>query len=231
MSTIKPIDIVEWRDEMTANGKAPATIRNQLSVVSQAYRIAATEWGMINLRNPVTNVRMPRNRPSRDRRLQGDEYDHLLEAAQNDCNPYVAPAFKLAVHTAMRQGELLGIEWKHVNLEQRFITLPQMLTKTNRSRSIPLSSIASQTLREIRKDDGQVIPLKKTTLNKAWNRILRMCCISNLTWHDLRHQATSLLFEKGLTAEEVMSITGHTTYAMLARYTHIRAQDLAARLG
>jgi integrase len=49
-------------------------------------------------------------------------------------------------------------------------------------------------------------------------------------FHDLRHEATSRLFEKGLNVIEVAAITGHKTLDMLKRYTHLRAEDLAKKL-
>ena len=55
--------------------------------------------------------------------------------------------------------------------------------------------------------------------------------IVNLTWHDLRHEAASRLFEKGLHPMQVASITGHKNLNMLRRYTHLRAEDLAVLLG
>jgi integrase len=55
--------------------------------------------------------------------------------------------------------------------------------------------------------------------------------IENFHFHDLRHEATSRLFEKGLNIMEVASITGHKDLKMLKRYTHLRAEDLAAKLG
>ena len=50
-------------------------------------------------------------------------------------------------------------------------------------------------------------------------------------WHDLRHEGTSKLFEKGLNMMEVASITGHEDLKMLKRYTHIKPESLVARLG
>ena len=50
-------------------------------------------------------------------------------------------------------------------------------------------------------------------------------------WHDLRHEATSRLFEKSLNLMEVATITGHQDLKMLKRYTHLRAEDLMGRLG
>ena len=52
----------------------------------------------------------------------------------------------------------------------------------------------------------------------------------DLRFHDLRHEATSRLFEKGLNVMEVAAITGHKTLDMLKRYTHLRAEDLAKKL-
>jgi len=48
--------------------------------------------------------------------------------------------------------------------------------------------------------------------------------------HDLRHEATSRLFEKGFDTMEVRTITGHKTLQMLARYTHLREEDLVERM-
>ena len=50
-------------------------------------------------------------------------------------------------------------------------------------------------------------------------------------FHDLRHEATSRFFERGLNVMEVASITGHKDLKMLKRYTHLKAEDLALKLG
>ena len=55
--------------------------------------------------------------------------------------------------------------------------------------------------------------------------------VEGLTFHDLRHEATSRLFEKGLNPMQVAAITGHKTLQMLKRYTHLRAEDLVGMLG
>ncbi|MDD4888215.1 MAG: site-specific integrase, partial [Thiomonas sp.] len=55
--------------------------------------------------------------------------------------------------------------------------------------------------------------------------------LTDLRFHDLRHEATSRLFEKGLGVTEVASMTGHKSLAMLIRYTHTDAARLAKKLG
>ena len=56
-----------------------------------------------------------------------------------------------------------------------------------------------------------------------WDRLMDDCGIVDLHWHDLRHEGTSRLFERGLTTAEVMSITGHSTQEMVDRYSHYNA--------
>ncbi|MGB5198580.1 MAG: tyrosine-type recombinase/integrase, partial [Sedimenticolaceae bacterium] len=60
---------------------------------------------------------------------------------------------------------------------------------------------------------------------------IRRAGIEDLRFHDLRHGATTRLFEKGPNIMEVASITGHKGLRMLRRYTHLKAEDLARKLG
>ena len=107
----------------------------------------------------------------------------------------------------------------------------------------PLSDRAVKALREQMKASekklGGVTPIRKQVLFpmhlSEWQR--QMEClwaetrIVGLTFHDLRHEATSRLFEKGLNPVEVATITGHKDTRMLMRYTHLRAEDLVKKLG
>ncbi|WP_373422310.1 tyrosine-type recombinase/integrase [Burkholderia gladioli] len=70
----------------------------------------------------------------------------------------------------------------------------------------------------------------------AWKRTLQTAGTKDpelltLRWHDLRHEATSRLFEKGLHPLEVASITGHRSMQMLKRYTHLKPESLLKKLG
>jgi len=63
-------------------------------------------------------------------------------------------------------------------------------------------------------------------LRLAWGRTTKRAGIEDLHFHDLRHEAISRFFEAGLSIPEVALISGHQDYRMLARYTHLRAEDL-----
>ena len=77
----------------------------------------------------------------------------------------------------------------------------------------------------------RVFPLSKEALRSTWKTACRRAAIEDLRFHDLRHEATTRLFEKGLNVMEVSSITGHRDLRMLQRYTHLKAEDLARKLG
>ena len=132
----------------------------------------------------------------------------------------------------MRRGELLPLCWGNVRLEKRYAHLPD--TKNGDSRDAPLSALALELLGKLPRNissDQVVFPLHFEALKSAWRRACSRAGIIDLRFHDLRHEATSRFFEKGLNVMEVAAITGHKDLRMLQRYTHLRAEDLALKLG
>ena len=87
---------------------------------------------------------------------------------------------------------------------------------------MPLSTAAAKVLRALpRSLNGQVFPgLTAEALKRSYIRAVHRAGIEDLRFHDLRHEATKRLFEKGLDIMEVASITGHKDLRMLRRYTH-----------
>jgi integrase len=181
------------------------------------------------LNNPVALVAKPRLPPGRDRRLRPGEEARLLMAIDEGTHtPWLEPAVVLAIETGMRKGELLALCWKTVDLERRIAHLS--MTKNGTSRNVPLSPRALETLRALPQDTERVLPTTHNALKLAWNRARTRAGMRDLRFHDLRHEATSRLFEKRLNPMEVASITGHRTLQMLSRYTHLQAEDLATKL-
>ena len=97
---------------------------------------------------------------------------------------------------------------------------------------MPLSSRALTVLTHLpRRVDGKVWGMRADSITQAFERACSRASIENLRFHDLRHEAASRLFEKGLNPMQVAAITGHKTLQMLKRYTHLKAEDLAKMLG
>lgn len=219
------------QDPLTRPERKPVganTVRLELAIIGNLYTIARKEWGMEGLRSPVGNVRKPSPPVGRDRRLLPGEEARLLLA----CPAKLRAAVTLALETAMRRGELAGLAWDRVDLARRVVRLA--LTKNGKPRDVPLSPRAVEVLQGLpRRDDGRVFgPAAAVAewLTHAFADAAKAAGCAGLRFHDLRHEATSRLFERGLEASQVAAITGHQTLAMLARYTHLRTTDLVARL-
>jgi integrase len=139
----------------------------------------------------------------------------------------------LAIETAMRRGEILALRWSDVYLSDSYVRLHD--SKNGEARDVPLSTRAVQILRDLSTKpvqiSGRVFPISPEALKKAFTRARERAGITNLHFHDLRHEATSRIAERLDNILELSAVTGHKTVQMLRRYYHPRATDLAKKLG
>ena len=229
LKELRSFHIAKFRDERLREAQGNAVARD-LSLISHALDVGIREWSLYLEENPVLKVTKPLSNPPRDRRLEIGEEKLLLEGCSQSQNPYLKHLVVVAIETAMRRGELLKLEWKHINLTDRTAYLP--ITKNGESRTVPLSTRAIQELKTMPIDiSGRVFPLSATAVRGLWDRTMKRTGLEDLRFHDLRHEATTRFFELGLNVMEVSTITGHKDLRMLKRYTHIRASELALKLG
>jgi len=232
LAMLTSANIATYRDERLQT-VAPATVTREINTISHAIDVAQREWGIHLNRNPAKMVRRPSAPRGRNRRLEGDEEQRLLAACDRGRNPWMRPLVILAIETGMRRGEILGLRWEHVDLDRRVAHLPN--TKNGDERDVPLSIRATETLTGLKllpdRDAERVFPVSANAVRLAWEHLRDRAGVGDLHIHDLRHEAVSRLFEKGLDIMEVSTISGHKTLSMLKRYTHLKAVDLVSRLG
>jgi integrase len=248
LATIKGSDLAKHRDERRAEGRAENTIRLELALLSQVFETARKEWGMESLVNPIRNIRVPGGSKQRDRRLHGAEEQYLLNALKESDYPVTCAVSEFAVETAMRQSEILGLIPRAVNKTRQIATLAD--TKNGTARLVPLSGRALAILAAQGESSAhnRVFAIRDDRLRRVFAQACRTgraqyvkdCAaqgvepdkdfLLDLHFHDLRHEATTRLFERGLGLMEVAAITGHKTLSMLKRYTHLRPEDLAKKL-
>lgn len=228
IKSISPAEVAAFRDRRLAKVK-PITARHDLCTLSGVLEHARLEWSY-PITNPVKGVRKPSMGQGRDRRLVGNEEERLLAELQHCRNSWIKPLFQFSIETACRQSEALKLKWADVDLGKRIAVLRG--TKNGDNRIIPLSGNAVQLLAALPRDlKGNVFPVPATTVRTAFEHACRRANIEGLRWHDLRHEAVSRLHERGLSTVEVASISGHKTLACLARYTHMKVERLAEKLG
>lgn len=232
LASLKGSDFARWRDARLKT-VTPSTMRRDLSIIAHLYTICNKEWDMPTP-SPTKSIRMPSIQNARNRRLEDGEEERLMNALGDSgkgalANHWMKPLAAFAIESAMRQGELLSLHWKHVDLIKRTAHLPD--TKNGTSRTVPLSSRAIEVLTSLpRSIGGKVFNTTQSAVVQSWARACKRAEIEGLTFHDLRHEATSRMAEK-LALHELMKVTGHKDTKMLARYYHPRAEDLAKKLG
>lgn len=255
LASLKSSDFAAFRDARL-KVVSTQTVRHELKLIAHLFNVAAKEWG-IAVTNPLLLIKMPPQGKSRTRRLSADEERYLLSAATDSgavdkngksrANPWIAPIIRFALATAMRQGEILALTWKHIDKAKRTATLED--TKNGERRIVPLSPSALAVLEALPDTlRGLVFATTQEALVQSWKRAVKRALrlyvadcaekgaevdpdfLSDLHFHDLRHEAISRLFELGLDAMTVSEISGHKGFVMLKRYTHLNKTDVALRL-
>ncbi len=226
MATIKGKDIAAFVKERQEEGAGPNTIRLDLALLSKLFEIAATDWGMESLSNPVKRANKPKVPAGRSRRFQDDEEERLLAA----CDERFACVVKFALETAMRREEIATMVWSQVDLKNRSVLLPR--TKNGESRTVPLSPAALNILKSLPPTiSGPVFGMNKDKITRAMKTAADKAGVPDFRFHDLRHEAVSRFFENtNLDVMEIRAISDHKSMQMLARYSHLRTGRLAERL-
>jgi integrase len=202
-----------------------STVMHELAILHRAYVLAREEWA-IEFAGPIPRTRKPPQPKGRTRRVSDDELDKILAATESAELRIIA---RFAVATAMRRGEIMSLQWEHIDIDKRAALLPT--TKNGRSRTVPLSTWAVTLLRSMGpKDSGPVFTLRPDSVSQMFGYAAKRARAHDIRFHDLRHEATSRLFEKGLNQIEASRITGHLTLSMLDRYTHLDVSHLVRKL-
>jgi integrase len=224
---LTPAEVAAYRDERLAVVTG-ATVRRELAIVRHCLEVARSEWGFVLPLNPVDHVKLPTPGNPRQRRATTGELQQLLGVCEARGKQWLGAVIQLAVETGMRRSELLGMQWADVDLEARTVFLRN--TKNGHPRTVPLSPRALEIIGAMPRMGDRVFPVTANALRLAWERLRRRAGVSGLRFHDLRHEAVSRFFEKGLNMPEVAAISGHRDPRMLMRYTHPRAEAIAAKL-
>lgn len=187
--------------------------------------------------------------PEIRRILAGGKEENKQRALVLHHRAHLEGMFEVALETAMRMSEIYTLTRDQIDLERRTVFLDK--TKNGDKRQVPLSSVALKTFEALvvgiesgkpvfpwyggeaatKKEERQNRRVITRTLSQQYARIFAAAGCPDLTFHDLRHEATSRLFERtNLSDVEIAKITGHKRLEMLKRYANLRASNLAARL-
>jgi integrase len=195
-------------------GNRGGTVNRYLALLKKLFNVAI-EKELIS-KNPVKPVKfMSEQNTVVERILTDEEEQRLLE----ECSERLRPVVVIALHTGLRQGELLNIMWKNVSFLSETVTVEN--TKNGKSRVIPMNGIAKAELMrlyETRVSRDKVFPF--TSIRTAWENARKRAGLEDLRFHDLRHTFATRLVQTGADIVEVQKLLGHSTLLVTQRYTH-----------
>ena len=126
----------------------------------------------------------------------------------------------------------MSLEWDGVDFNHHQISLEK--TKSGYPRQIPMTHTSEGVLKGLWKasesQDGLVFDLSPNAVRLAFGRIRKRCGLTSVRFHDLRHEAISRWFDRGLTMPEVATISGHRSLSQLMRYSHADTKALANKI-
>lgn len=228
-------DIANIKRRLILSGKANSTINKYLSTISSVFSAAIKEWGYTGLINPVSSVKKMPKDPGRDVRLTIKERNAIASIPVADIR--IIAVF--ALETSARLLEITSLKKANVDLRSHTVVVHDKVGQNRgRAKRIPLTSRAIAAIKEgMEMWPGEYVfssspKVQSARVSSMWQDNKEKWGFRKEVWFkDLRHEAISTFFEKGLSVVEVMSITGHTNPAQLDTYTHLMHQtNLASRL-
>ena len=223
VKNLTKLHFMQYRDDRLNEVKS-GTVKAELSLLNRVFKKAITDWGYGIPYNPIKDIAFPKGSSPRSRRLLGDEKERLLDTASSQRNIYIASVIEFVIETGMRRSEILKLRWCDVDLETGFASLYD--TKNGEDRRVPLTRRCIEVLQTLPQTDERVFPISATCLRLAWNRARKNAGITDLRFHDLRHEAVSRFFEMGMSVPEVALISGHKDVRQLFRYTHLNPSNM-----
>ena len=226
----------------TVDGIAPATALNDVVWLRQALLHARSESGLSHpvevidsAKHELSRRRLIQKSRNRVRRLAPGEEKMLLDyfaIRDQRSDIKMVPVMRFAIATARRQEEICKLLWADVDFEKGIAWLddvkhPRM--KTGNRRAFRMLSDAAAIVGAMPRLKDQVFPFRPRSVGTAFARACQMLGIEGLHFHDLRHEATSRLFERGYSIQEVSQFTLHESWATLKRYTHLRPENVPER--
>jgi integrase len=240
--------IVQFGRERARGGAGPQTVSIDIGFIKLVVQHAAAVHGIPIEVEPIDLGRIALKRlgvvgkgRTRDRRPTDEEIERLAAYFDGKGRQVIPMGriIKFAVATAMRQEEICRVTWEDYNERTKMLTIRDRKDprqKDGNDQRIPLLKVSGydpvaliEEQRAARRNaDPRIFPVNSKSVSCLFTRACATLRIDDLHFHDLRHEATSRLFEAGFAIQQVALVTGHKDWQMLKRYTHLRPEALHA---
>ena len=219
-----------------------STLQKQMYYLRQvvtASRITTQEDVVAQAIEELKRKKVIKGSVWRTRRPTPSELDALkfecgIYEGSNEKPNWLWHAIDIAVHSGLRQGEIHELKWSNVCWKKDVVRVNRKDKDSETGKSwkeVPLVEGVREAFLRAQKDLGQgdyPFTVKTTaSISDKFAKMTKKLGIDDLRFHDLRHEAISRMFERGMRIEQVQVVSGHSSLEQLSRYVNLRAEDLA----
>lgn len=235
-------DYLQHAAERRSEGAGPATVGNDFIWIGQILKSARSALGipvdltkLDDARHELRSRKVIQKSKQRDRRVSAAEEAKLLEhfrARDGRADIPMADIVQFALASARRQEEITRLRRHDLVPEKGIAWLDDVKhprQKIGNRRSFRMPPAAWEIIHRQPAGNDLVFPYNPKSIGAAFTRACKLLGIKDLRFHDLRHEATSRLFERGHSIQEVAQFTLHESWATLKRYTHLKPEDVPDR--
>ena len=233
------VDFALWRMSGEGGGVQPQTAGNDLAHLGAVLSIAKDAWGyqvdplaMSGARRVLRKLGYNLKSRERDRRPTLDElgllmthYEDMQARRRSVTNMLKVVGF--ALFSTRRLDEITRIRWTDVDEPGQRVLVRDMKNpgqKIGNDVWCYLPDEAWQILQTMPKVGNEIFPYSPESISTSWAKACKFLNITDLHFHDLRHEGVSRLFEMDWDIPRVASVSGHRDWNSLRRYTHLRGK-------
>lgn len=219
------LDVVDGIKAEKLKTAGRATVNRYLALVRAILLRSRDEWEWID---KAPKVKLFKEGPGRERSITVEQAETLLDELPQHQRDVVI--FTLA--TGLRQANVLGLEWSHVDLEAGHAWVDADQSKNGKPIAVPLNATALEVLRrQLGKHPQRVFTYARKPLatanTRAWRKALKRAGIENFRWHDTRHTWATWHRQSGTPTHELQRLGGWRSSVMVERYAHLAPDHLA----
>lgn len=223
-------------------GSGGVVVSSQIGYLIGVLKVARTVWHLdvplqaaLDAREGLSRVRMISRSNRRDRRVTDAEIATLITHFRRKPRGGIpfSDIIQFCVATAMRVSEVCRLEWRDLDETNKTIVVRNRKHPTDKIGNdsiVPLLNAtgydAFEIIKRQWKEGPRIFPYNSRTISSLITRAVEATRLKDMHLHDLRHEGISRLFEAGYRIEQVALVSGHRDWAMLKRYTHVKAVDL-----
>ncbi|WP_081215328.1 tyrosine-type recombinase/integrase [Sphingobium yanoikuyae] len=234
LDSVTDLQVEQYVHSRLEQGFKQATVNRELSTLSHFFNRAINwKWMKKDDKPQIAKSAEPRKPIAV---LTDMEADLLMQAAVADVDPALALFVAFGLNTAMRHSEILKVRYEHIDFDSRRIFIPEAKAGEREQVITPtLASLLERHRQSSGDRNGWVFPVlwsgrdgHRITMGKQFKRAVVRAGLSceRVTPHVMRHTAITNLVRAGVDLPTIQKISGHKTYAMVLRYTHVHGRHL-----